>query len=236
MEQPVKIPPIEEAPQLPREQKDEVPREEYGSVRDRIKTGDIFLYKGRASIRPLGLVALATRWLTGSPYTHAGMAIWWHDRLMVIESIGRGVVVDPCSMSFQRQKSDVDWFSYSDKMSDETRNDLIIHAQEQLGKRFAFWKAFLALISVKLGLPLERLDEYEEERRLYCSHFVANAYNSVGHDLKKELADEDMTPKDLAESAKLQQIACIFRSPESGRPYDATRPRHSEIRKKDDAA
>lgn len=235
--EPLKKQQIEEVPQPAKQRVGEGPRKDYDSVRRRIKTGDVFLYQGRTFFKPVvGWIAKITGWFTESRYTHAGMAVWWGERLMVIESIGRGVIVDPCSMSFSRHKSDVDWYTYKDGLSDETRNALVIHAQEQLGKRFAFWKAFLALVRTKLKLFPKRLDKYEEEKRFYCSHFVASVYNNVGHDLKKNHADPDMTPRDLSESPKLDRMGCIFRSPESGRWYDATQPRHSEIREKEDAA
>jgi len=239
--EPLKSPPIAEAPHPAKEQDGGPSRQEYQDVRDLIKTGDVFLYKGRTFPAPIvGQISLATRWFTDSPYTHAGMAIRWHDRVMVIESIGRGVIVNPCSLSFARHKSDVDWFTYKGEggkeMPDDTRKALIIHAVEHLGKRFAFWQAFLALMKIKLRVPLKSLDKYEKETRFFCSQFVANVYNGVNLDLKKDTSDDDMTPKDLAESPRLQKIDCVYKSPESGQPYDATSPRPSGIRKKEDAA
>jgi len=235
--EPMKSPLIEEAPH-PAEKQDGGPsRLEYGKVRDSIKTGDVFLYQGRGFPRPgVGWISPVTGWFTESPYTHAGMAIRWHDRLMVIESIGRGVIINPCSLSFARHRSDVDWFTYAEEISDPTREALIGHAVEELGKHFAFWKAFLALVKMKLGRSLKSLDKFEEESRFYCSHFVAHVYNSVGLDLRKERSDRNMTPKDLAESPKLEKVDTIYKSPESGQPYDATRPRPSGVRKKEDAA
>ena len=231
--EPVKSPSIEEAPQPAREATDVSQRVEYKNARLDIKTGDVFLYQGRTFWKPgVGQIAWITRLFTRSRYTHAGLAVWWDDRLMVIESIGRGVTLNPCSMSFARHKSDVEWFRYDGDISDETREALIAHAKDHLGKRFAFWKAFVALVKKALRFPPKFFDKYEREDRFYCSHFVASLYNSVGKDLKANHADPDMTPRDLAESPKLKRQKCIYRSPESGRPYDATRTRHSEIRKK----
>jgi hypothetical protein len=45
-----------------------------------------------------------------------------------------------------------------------------------------------------------------------------------------------MTPKDLAGSPKLKKVDTIYKSPESGQPYDTTRARPSGVRKKEDAA
>jgi hypothetical protein len=209
----------------------------YREVRPLIKSGDVFLYRGRGFLKPIvGLIPPATKWFTESPYTHAGMAFRWHERMMVIESIGRGVIVEPCSVSFSRNKSDVDWFTYRGELSGATREALIGHAADELGKRFAFWKAFLALLKTKLRLPLKGLDRFQEESRFYCSHFVAHVYNSVGLDLAENSPDEYMTPRGLAESPKLKKMDTIHKSLESGQRYNATRARPSGIRKKEDAA
>jgi hypothetical protein len=235
--QPEKSSLIADASQPAKKRDVEPSRREYREVRPRIKTGDVFLYKGRCFLKPVvGWIAPATGWFTESPYTHAGMAIRLHERVMVIESIGRGVIVNPCSLSFSRHRSDVDWFTYRGEISDPTREALIRHAAEELGKRFAFWKAFLALMKTKLRLPLKGLDEFEEESRFYCSHFVAHVYNSVGLDLSEGSPDEYMTPRGLAESPKLKKVDSIYKSRESRPPYDATRVRPSGIRRREDAA
>ena len=47
----------------------------YREVRPLIKSGDVFLYRGRGFLKPIvGLIPPATKWFTESPYTHAGMA------------------------------------------------------------------------------------------------------------------------------------------------------------------
>lgn len=237
--QPQKSPLIGEPPRSAEGRDVEPPRRPYLEARPLIKTGDVFLYQGRCFLKPIvGWIAPATEWFTESPYTHAGMAIRWKDRLMVIESIGRGVIVNPCTLSFSRHRSDVDHFTYrdEDKIDDDDREALIGHAVEELGKPFALWKAFLALARTKLRLPLKGLDKFEEESRFYCSHFVAHVYNSVGLDLSEGSPDKFMTPKGLAASPKLKKVDTIYTSPESRRRHDATRARPSGIRRKEDAA
>ncbi len=208
-------------------------RREYDSVRGLIETGDIFLYRGSSFWKPIvGWISPATKWFTESPYTHAGMAIWVGGRLMVIESIGRGVIMNPCSMSFDRHRSDVEWFRHRDPLSDEQRTKLLDLGLEALGKRFAFWKAFVALLKVKLGLPMERIDKYESEDRYYCSHFVASVYSGIGLDLMKQRGDPDMTPKDLFESPHLKRMHRVHRSSDSRRAKGRATRRPSGIRKK----
>lgn len=130
----------------------------------------------------------------------------------------------------------MDWFTYHEEIFDATRDALIDHTVEDLGKRFAFWKAFLALMKTWAHVPLKSLDRFEEKSRFYCSQFVAHACDSVGLDLKEQHATEDMTPKDLATSPKLKNRGSIYKSRESGQPYDATGPRPSGFRRREDAA
>ena len=73
----------------------------YDEIRKQIKDGDIFLYKGKGLLRS-GFIATLVQVVTRSPYSHAGMAVWWNQRLMVIEAIGNGVIVNPLSLSLER--------------------------------------------------------------------------------------------------------------------------------------
>ena len=54
------------------------------------------------------------RWATGSPYSHAGLAVWWNERLMVLEAVGKGVVVTPLSANVRGYHGDVEWFTSVD--------------------------------------------------------------------------------------------------------------------------
>ena len=81
----------------------------YAQARDQIKNGDVLMYKGR------GLVSSVIRWVTHSPYSHAALAAWWNQRLMVMEAKGQGVIVNPTSRSIRHYRGDVEWFSCKDE-------------------------------------------------------------------------------------------------------------------------
>jgi hypothetical protein len=74
----------------------------YTDVRQDIKQGDILLYKGRT------FVSWAIKFFTRSEYSHAGIAAKWNDRLMVMEAIRKGVIVNPLRRSVKRYKGDVE--------------------------------------------------------------------------------------------------------------------------------
>jgi len=50
------------------------------------------------------------------------------------------------------------------------------------------------------------------ELRLFCSHYVAQAYNAVGRDLKKGVSDRFMSPGDVAASPLLKRVGALRKS------------------------
>ena len=177
-------------------------RPKYLEVRREIKDGDILLYKGRGLFRS-GFIPTLVQWVTRSSYSHAGLAVWWNDRLMVIEAIGNGVIVNPVSLSLERYHAKVEWFSYKGEMTDEKHREMILYAQKQLGKSYAVWLAFGFMIKMLFGAKMDRSDRFKEEPSFYCSQFVAQVYRKVGLDLKKERSDRYMSPDDIAKSSLL---------------------------------
>jgi uncharacterized protein YycO len=174
----------------------------YHEVRREIKDGDILLYKGKGLFRS-GFIPTLVQWVTRSPYSHAGLAVWWNDRLMVIEAIGNGIIVNPVSLSLERYHATVEWFSYKGEMTDEKRREMILYAQKQLGKSYAVLLAFWFMIKMLFGGTIDRSDRFKEEPSLYCSQFVAQVYRKVGLDLKKQRGDRYMSPDDIAKSTLL---------------------------------
>lgn len=68
----------------------------YADARDRINTGDLIAVRKRH-----GLLPTLTRWITHSPYTHTGIALWAgtfeEPRLLVAEEKGSGGCLTPLS-------------------------------------------------------------------------------------------------------------------------------------------
>ncbi len=174
----------------------------YKEFRNQIKDGDILLYKAKG-IFTSGIVPTIVQLVTKSPYAHAGVAVWWNDRLMVVEAIGKGVITNPISLSLKRYKATVEWFQYKEKISDDDRRKIVSIAQKELGKPYAIFKAVWFAIKYLLDQKFEERDKIREENRYFCSHFVAHVYTSVGLDLKKLRGDEGIAPVDIAKSPSL---------------------------------
>jgi hypothetical protein len=172
----------------------------YTDVRQDIKQGDILLYKGRT------FVSWAIKFFTRSEYSHAGIAAKWNDRLMVMEAIRKGVIVNPLRRSVARYKGSVEWWSLKEEeeINDGTRDEMIRFAQEELGKDFAFLGLFLFALVISFVIPLGKKDRFRREKRLFCSLYVAEIYHKIGKDLKRNAADRFTSPADIANSPLLR--------------------------------
>jgi hypothetical protein len=171
----------------------------YEEVRLKIKNGDVIMYKGKSIFPKL------IRWLTKSPYSHAGIAVWWNERLMVMEAVMKGVRVVPLSRNIYQHKGNVEWVSCKKEISEEDRLRMIVFAQEELGKSYGRWKAVLFGLKVLFKRDLSKKDELRMENKLFCSQYVAQTYNSIGLDLKKNREDRFMSPGDIARSPLLEK-------------------------------
>ena len=174
----------------------------YDQVRREIKDGDILLYKGKGVLRS-GFIPTLVQLVTRSPYSHAGIAVWWNDRLMVIEAIGNGVIVNPVSLSLDRYHARVEWFSCQEEIRDEKRREMIRYAQEELGKGYAAWLAFRFMVKMLFTGGFDKGDPVQREKSYYCSEFVSNIYTHAGLDLRKGRSDRYMSPDDIARSPLL---------------------------------
>jgi len=171
----------------------------YEEVRLQIRNGDVIMYTEKKILSRL------ISWLTRSPHSHAGVAVWWNERLMVMEAVMRGVRIAPLSRNIYQHKGKVEWFSCKKEISEEDRLRMVIFAQEELGKSYARWKAMLFGLKVLFKRDLSKKDELRMENKLFCSQYVAQIYNSIGLDLKKNREDRFMSPGDIAKSPLLEK-------------------------------
>jgi hypothetical protein len=178
---------------------------DYDETRSQIKNGDVLMYRGRS------LESTIIRWVTGSNYSHAGLAAWWNGRLMVLEAVGKGVVVSPLSQNVRAYRGRVEWFTSVEEISENERLRLIEFAQQDLGKEYTLWRALILGIRVLFGRNMETRDKLRREKRLFCSHYVAASYNAIGRDLKKRVSDRFMSPGDIASSPLLKRVGALLK-------------------------
>jgi len=180
-----------------------VPSVDYEQSRSQIKNGDVLMYRGRS------LESKIIRWITGSAYSHAGLVARWNDRLMVMEAVGKGVVVTPISQNVRGYHGRVEWFTSTEEIPDDQRLQMVEFAQRELGKEYNLWSAVFLGIRVIFQKNVETKDKLRREKRLFCSHYVAQTYNAIGRDLKMGVGDRFMSPGDIAVSSRLKRIGIL---------------------------
>jgi hypothetical protein len=172
----------------------------YAQARSGIRDGDVLMYRGRS------LASRLIQWATRSTYSHAGIAVWWNDRLMVLEAVGRGVMVTPLSSNVRTYHGDVEWFTCTRELSAGQQEGMIRFAQSELGKEYASWASIMLGLRILFQRDRDKRDALRRERKLFCSLYVAQVYNAAGVDLKEGVSDRFMSPGDIAASQVLKRV------------------------------
>lgn len=137
----------------------------YSEIRDGIKTGDLIAVKKRS-----GFLAVATRLVTKSPYTHTGIAVWVGDRLLLAQTNAGGCNIVPLS---QEEVYEFDVFDCP-----VNRDEVEKIVWDMLGKRIPYGYVDLARIFglFVLGIPLPKDDGPD----MVCSALSAMMYKKAG--------------------------------------------------------
>lgn len=186
-------------------QGEEMRKIRYDVIRPYIKNGDVLMFKGK--YRSSFLIQRVTK----SSYSHAGIAVWWNKRLMVMEAVEEGVRIIPLSRKIESYRGNVEWFTCNREICKRDRLKMVISGQEELGKKYARWKSIVFAWKILFKRKLSEKDEVRKENKLFCSQYVAGIYNSVGLDLKEDRADRFMSPDDIANSDLLRPRRGVFR-------------------------
>jgi hypothetical protein len=182
----------------------------YAGIRGGIRDGDILLFRGKSWLSRT--ICRVTR----SPYSHAAIVTWWNDRLMVLEAVGKGVVVSRMSIVVNQYSGKIDLWT-TDR--DLARAEVIRAAQRLLGKRYSPYKLIRNLARLVLGRP--RHDEADPEappEDFVCSEFVSRVWRAGGIDLVQDSPDVYTKPSDIAKSPHLRRVGGVVR----GRPAELT--------------
>lgn len=198
----------------------------YEAARPLIKDGDVLLFESK------GWVAATIRWATRSTYSHAALAVWWGDRLMVVESReGAGCRAVPLSSAVR--SSNITLYRVVTQVPVGTpefaahvarvEGDAEIEGRRQavgdvaigrLGQPYGWWSILRDALSRLPVLALfwrrrhYSIDDLEDPGvRVKCSTLVALAWRQgAGLDLVPNLADRSTDPGDLARSAALRRL------------------------------
>jgi hypothetical protein len=181
---------------------------DYCHVREQILDGDVLLFQGTA------LLSRFIRWGSKSAYSHAGLALWWGERLMVIQAANRGVEVLPASTAVDQYSGQVDWFQPLDEARAELDSRRLIHAAfDELGKPFGVFPLVALAARMFRRADWDNPDPEVANRSYFCSQLVSRCYRNAGVNLVPRRADQDTSPGDLARSELLLRRGVLMHHP-----------------------
>lgn len=181
----------------------------YQQYRSDMKDGDVLLFKGK------GLLSSIIKWKTDSAYSHAGIVLWWNERLMVLEAVGRGVMATPISYNLNKYQGGIDYYRSARDIDNATRKAMAQFAQSQLGKEYDTAQLIRFGLKLMVGSRLNSSDRSQKTGQYFCSQYVADIYARHGHDLALGLSDDYTSPDRLAESKGLDFVGTLKSASES---------------------
>ena len=138
----------------------------YEEARTLIKDGDMIAVKRRS-----GLLAVGTRLVTGSPYTHNGVALWSGGRLLLANANAGGANFIPLS---QERHFDFDVFDCPEGVDPDA---VVLQAWLLLGtfRKYGFFDLWHLFLHIRFGVALPGEDE-----DMICSALAARIYQLAG--------------------------------------------------------
>ena len=166
---------------------------EYDEARSRIRDLDVIAWEGRGFIsRAISLVTLGT-------VTHVGIALWWGDSLMVVESRefrgGRAV-----RLREQIPAGGVLVYRAREPLPDASAALQCAIEGTGAGYSYVGCLRFLRRLGLPMRLPAE--DRGTRGAR-FCSEFVSLVYRMGGTDVRPDLLDAETAPADVVSSPHL---------------------------------
>ncbi|HEX7844018.1 MAG TPA: hypothetical protein VF469_41370 [Kofleriaceae bacterium] len=175
----------------------------YAGIRREIRDGDILLFRGKS-----WLSRIICR-VTGSPYSHAAIVAWWNERLMMLEAVGKGIVVSRMSVVVNTYSGKVELWTTDEDLG---RAEVILAAQRLLGKRYSPYKLIRNLERLVFGRPRhEEADPEAPPGDFVCSEFVSRVWRAGGIDLVGDSPDMYTKPSDIARSPHLRKVGGVVR-------------------------
>jgi len=168
----------------------------YRDVREAFREGDLLAFRGRS------LVSATIRALTGSQYSHVGLAYLFETRVYCLEAVGSGVRLCLMSELARRYAGGIDYFAVDAAV--EARHQAVSFGFQQLGRPFDYLGLARFFLFLSLGLrPRPRRDT-----RWFCAELVAEAYRRQGIPLTRDPSCY-ATPRALVEGPRARKLFTI---------------------------
>ena len=178
----------------------------YEEIRGDIRDGDIFLLRGAY------LSSRLFERTTHGAYSHATIAMWWGDRLMLLQAEAAGVEAVPLSYAIGIYEGRCDWYSLRREAIpdfDLKFTAVAARAKAYLGIKYGYLNLFKKLFKRALGIHLH---ETKPDDGMFCSQFVAEAFKNGGMALVPRDAI-DTFPADIAFSTIIEYRKTVAHDP-----------------------
>jgi hypothetical protein len=149
-------------------------------------------------------------WGSRSVYSHAGIAAWWHERLVVFQAEPNGVQVVPASRAVDRYSGEVDWWQLTPAaIARVDEQKLVSRAIDTLGEPYEFRRLLLLAWLLATGRYRQVHDPKRAPQAMFCSQYVSYCFRSAGLDLVDGKADACTSPGDIARCGWLTPRAVL---------------------------
>lgn len=175
----------------------------YHDARSEIRNLDVIAVEGR------GFISRAIRRVTGGTVTHVGIAVWWGDALMLLESREmRGHRLVWLSREIETV-GQVLWYRSRDLVDAEAAGDALRWARRAAGAPYSY-RGCLRFLRRKMPtlcgwLPSPDRDSLGYGPR-FCSAFVSAVLRMARADPREDLDDAGTSPADLVASPRLEML------------------------------
>lgn len=180
------------------------------ALRSTLQDGDVLVFSGRDPI------SLAIRAFTRPCYSHAGIVLWWNERVMAVEAVAKGVRAWPLSECVGHYDGHVELFRPKTQTAELIdRAKLRQEATGYLGKDYGFWNIARIAWHLLVDKPRAGPDRKAPPREFICSELVSRCYRNAGCDLVAGVPDGFTTPAEIARSHALEKVGPLVPSAES---------------------
>ncbi len=177
----------------------------YGTMRSKLRTGDVVLFSGK------GGISAGIKWATFSRWSHVGMVLvlpeydfvclWESTTLSSIADVAtgehrKGVQLVPLSARVREYKGDIAIRQLKNVQFDAADIHSLMKLRKKLARR-PYEKSKLELIRAAYDGPFGK--NTEDLSSLFCSELVAEAYQELDLVNAKKKPSNEYTPADFSQ-------------------------------------
>lgn len=154
----------------------------YEEARNNIKNGDLLFFSGTEWL------SYAIRRFTKSDISHVALAVWLRfnhettDRLCLMESTGKGVMLIPLSFAIEKYKGKIFWKPLKEDCG-LCRDEILKNSLSKWGKEYPKFYQYFLIMSPTLRFlrdKLRKLDSDTSCDKYTCSEFVCSSLVESG--------------------------------------------------------